>query len=109
MNFPQSVLRKKRSKGKNRGTPFAGFPLSSVETSQVQLLQFTFLTSSIDLFAEIPVHIVNQRLLHVGGIRIIIIQNQFIQPIAGLPFHIVEEFQFKTIAVRVKQFCFIIH
>lgn len=50
-------VRKKRSKRKKRGGDTAcGFPpcpLSSVETSQVQFLQFTFLTSSIDLFAEV--------------------------------------------------------
>lgn len=49
-------VRKKRSKRKKRGDTACGFPpcpLSSVETSQVQFLQFTFLTSSIDLFAEV--------------------------------------------------------
>ena len=43
----------KKEKGGDTACGFPPCPLSSVETSQVQFLQFTFLTSSIDLFAEV--------------------------------------------------------
>ncbi len=44
-------------------------------------------------------HIVNQRLLHIGGVGVIIIENQLIQPVAGLPLHIMIEFQLQAVAI----------
>ena len=54
--LPLPCKKEKKQKKEKGGDPACGFPpcpLSSVETSQVQFLQFTFLTSSIDLFAEV--------------------------------------------------------
>ena len=46
--------------------------------------------------------VVNQCLLHVGGIGIIVVENQLVQAEAGLPLYIFVEFQLKAVAVGVR-------
>ena len=45
------------------------------------------------------VHIVNQRLFHIGGVGVVIIQDQFIQTEAGLSVYIMVKFQLEAVAV----------
>ena len=49
--------------------------------------------------AEIPVHIVDQRLFHIGGVGEVIVQDQLIQTEAGLSVYIVVKFQLEAVAV----------
>ena len=49
--------------------------------------------------AEILVHIVDQRLFHVGGVGIVVVQDELIQTEAGLAVHIVVKFQLEAVAV----------
>ena len=48
---------------------------------------------------EILVHIVDQRFFHVGGVGVIIVQDQFIQTEAALPVYIMVKFQLEAVAV----------
>ena len=50
--------------------------------------------------SQIPEHIIDQSFLHIGGICIIVIQDQFIQAIAGLAFHIMVKFQLEAVTIR---------
>ena len=49
--------------------------------------------------AEILVHIVDQRLFHVGSVGIVVVQDELIQTEAGLAVHIVAKFQLEAVAV----------
>ena len=49
--------------------------------------------------AEILVHIVDQRLFHIGGVGIVVVQDELIQTEAGLAVHIVAKFQLEAVAV----------
>ena len=49
--------------------------------------------------AEILVHIVDQRLFHVGGVGIVVVQDELIQTEAGLAVHIVVKLQLEAVAV----------
>ena len=49
--------------------------------------------------AEILVHIVDQRLFHIGGVGIVVVQDELIQTEAGLAVHIVVKFQLEAVAV----------
>ena len=49
--------------------------------------------------AEVLVHVVDQRLFHVGGVGIVVVQDELIQTEAGLAVHIVVKFQLEAVAV----------
>ena len=49
--------------------------------------------------AEILVHIVDQRLFHVGGVGIVVVQDELVQTEAGLSVYIVVKFQLEAVAV----------
>ena len=49
--------------------------------------------------AEILVHVVDQRLFHVGGIGIVVVQDELIQTEAGLAVHVVVKLQLEAVAV----------
>ena len=58
------------------------------------------------IHAKIPVHVIDNGFLAVRGIRIIIVENQLIQPLTGLPLHISVKFQFKAVTVIVRIHCY---
>ena len=49
--------------------------------------------------AEVLVHIVDQRLFHIGGVGIVVVQDELIQTEAGLSVYIVVKFQLEAVAV----------
>ena len=49
--------------------------------------------------AEVLVHVVDQRLFHVGGVGIVVVQDELIQTEAGLAVHVVVKLQLEAVAV----------
>ena len=49
--------------------------------------------------AEVLVHIVDQRLFHIGGVGIVVVQDELIQTDAGLAVHVVVKLQLEAVAV----------